>query len=73
MKNPKDNKDRCDHCKKWITADGHSRTHVGVGTLEGIVSPGVDINFVICGKCFEKKGFESAYWDDWVAKITASL
>jgi len=60
--------ERCDHCKQWVSVDGRSKSGAGLFTLEGIVSPEVDINFAICSKCFERKGSDSAYWDAWVAK-----
>jgi len=61
----KNNRDRCDHCKKWVDANGHSKSDSGLYTLEGIVSPGLNINFAICNSCFLKQGSESAYWSAW--------
>ena len=54
---------RCDHCRKWV-AEGDCT----LGTLEGIVSPGININFSICERCFEKRGCDLNYWDSWVKK-----
>ena len=54
-------RDRCDHCKKWI-AECH-----GV-TLEGLVPEGIDFNFAICDKCSDEKGYTSKYWTQWVKK-----
>lgn len=63
MKKPEKDRERCDHCKKWVNQHNHL-----LGTLEEIVSAGIDFNFAVCSKCFEKKRFDSAYWDAWVAK-----
>lgn len=56
-------RDRCDHCKKWVNQHSHY-----LGTLEEVVSTGVDFNFAVCSVCFEKKGFDSVYWDKWVSQ-----
>lgn len=62
----KDNPDRerCDHCKKWVSEHNHP-----LSTLEGIVSEGVEISFAICESCFERKGLDRDYWDKWVERV----
>lgn len=68
---PKSNRnpcDRCDHCKKWVNENNHT-----LGTLEGIVSPGLAISFTICGKCFEAKGLDADYWNKWSIDQSSSL
>jgi len=56
------NRERCDHCQKWI-ADGHH-----VFTLENIVSEGVDFNWCICAKCLVGRAEDASYWDNWVKR-----
>jgi|GEM_PF-6569182 len=55
-------RDRCDHCRKWVS----QRQSNTLGTLEGIVSDGVDINFSVCSACIDRKGTLAEYWDAWV-------
>ena len=66
MARQKRERERCDHCKKFVTVNGHSRSDDGLFTLEGLVSPGVDISFAVCGKCCDQRPDDRAYWDNWV-------
>ena len=54
-------KERCDHCKKWIS----SKHQTDIFTLEGTVSPQIDFNFGICIKCVDRQ-YSREYWDNWV-------
>jgi len=60
MKASKD-RERCDRCKKFVSA------HCPLSTLEGIVSP-ENINFAICDRCFEQKSSsDREYWGKWAS------
>jgi hypothetical protein len=60
MKYPMNNRERCDHCGKWV--------------LQGdLVMPNThekyqDGQYAICPKCANNKKYDRKYWETWRKK-----
>ncbi|PHJ65030.1 hypothetical protein VF04_04405 [Nostoc linckia z7] len=64
MSGSKQYRERCDRCKKF-TSSRYSELY----TLEGIVSPGLEVSWAICQRYFDlHPATEREYWDKWVTK-----
>ena len=56
----KDNRDRCDHCRKWVL--------MGSTMMPNTSEEYQDGRFGICQKCATNKKYDRAYWEAWRIK-----